>query len=105
MIFIEPYNIEGAVNNDSVDATVLGFALEGKLGETRRVWALPLAEGQLRWEFVGTLRFVVMAAFVFSGLLWVVPLAEEGRDQDRTVVLGDARALCRGEAAYPQRRH
>lgn len=54
-----------------------GFYLERKLSETKRVWALPLAEGQLRWELVGNLRFIVMAAVVFAGLLSVVPFAEE----------------------------
>lgn len=58
-------------------ATGVGFLLESKLGDTRRIWTLPLAEGQLRWELIGTVRFVVMAAFVFAGLLWIVPLAEE----------------------------
>ena len=57
--------------------TGVGFALEARLGRERRIFDLPLAVGQLRWELVGTLRFLVMGAFAFAGLLWVVPLAEE----------------------------
>ncbi|MCS5618925.1 MAG: hypothetical protein NZ808_03630, partial [Myxococcota bacterium] len=30
-----------------------GFALERKFGKTRRVWAIPLADGQLRWGLIG----------------------------------------------------
>lgn len=54
-----------------------GFALENWLGSSRRIFDLPRAEGQLRWELIGNMRFIVMAAFSFAGLLWVVPLAEE----------------------------
>ncbi|MBW2295077.1 MAG: sterol desaturase family protein [Deltaproteobacteria bacterium] len=57
--------------------TGAGFALENWLGSSRRIFDLPRAEGQLRWELVGTLRFVVMAAFSFAVLLSVVPFAEE----------------------------
>jgi lathosterol oxidase len=57
--------------------TGVGFALEARLGAELRIFDLPLADGQLRWELVGTLRFLVMGAFAFAGLLWVVPLAEE----------------------------
>ena len=55
----------------------IGFGLESWLGATRRIWDLPRAEGQLRWEFIGNLRFIVMAAFSFAGLLWFAPFAEE----------------------------
>lgn len=58
-------------------SSAVGFLLEARLGATRRIWSLPLAEGQLRWELLGTLRFVVMAAFVFAGLLSTVSFAEE----------------------------
>ena len=58
-------------------ATAAAFALEARLGSDRRIFDLPLAEGQLRWELVGTLRFLLMGAFAFAGLLWVVPIAEE----------------------------
>ncbi|MFP6656493.1 MAG: sterol desaturase family protein [Myxococcota bacterium] len=54
-----------------------GFGLESRLGSQYRIWALPRAEGQLRWELIGNLRFVVMTAFAFAGLLRVAPLAEE----------------------------
>lgn len=56
----------------------IGFGLEAALGAQRRIWDLPRAEGQLRWELIGNLRFIVMAAFSFAGLLWIVPFAEEG---------------------------
>lgn len=55
----------------------VGFALERRLGSTRRIFALPRADGQLRREFIGTIRFVAMATFAFAGLLWAVPFAEE----------------------------
>ena len=58
-------------------ATGIGFALEAWLGSRRRIFDLPLAEGQLRWELIGTLRFLVMGAFAFAGLLWIVPIARE----------------------------
>ncbi len=58
-------------------ANGIGFALESWLGSKRRIFDLPLAEGQLRWELIGTLRFVLMGAFAFAGLLWVVPFAAE----------------------------
>ena len=32
-------------------STGVGFALEARLGSERRIFDLPLAEGQLRWEF------------------------------------------------------
>jgi len=57
--------------------TGAGFALENWLGSSRRIFDLPRAEGQLRWELAGNLRFVVMAAFSFAVLLSVVPFAEE----------------------------
>lgn len=55
----------------------MGFGLESWLGATRRIWDLPRAKGQLRWEFVGNVRFIVMAAFAFAGLLWLAPFAED----------------------------
>jgi sterol desaturase/sphingolipid hydroxylase (fatty acid hydroxylase superfamily) len=60
-----------------VFATVVGFALERMFGDRRRIFAIPRAEGQLRWELIGNVRFVLMAAFAFAGLLFVVPFAEE----------------------------
>ena len=54
-----------------------GFALERKFGKTRRVWAIPLADGQLRWELIGNVRFLLMGAFAFAALLQAVPFAEE----------------------------
>ncbi len=58
-------------------ATAVGFALEAWLGDDRRVFDLPRAEGQLRWELIGTLRFIVMGAFAFAWLLEVVPTAPD----------------------------
>jgi sterol desaturase/sphingolipid hydroxylase (fatty acid hydroxylase superfamily) len=58
-------------------ASAVGFALEARLGATRRIFDLPRAQGQLRRELVGTLRYVVMAAFAFAALLRIVPFAEE----------------------------
>lgn len=55
----------------------VGFALESWLGSRRKIFALPRAEGQLRWELLANLRFVVMAAFAFAGLLSVARLGEE----------------------------
>lgn len=57
--------------------TAVGFALESRLSSRRRIFDLPRAAGQLRWEFIGNVRFVVMAAFAFALLLSIVPLAEE----------------------------
>lgn len=57
--------------------TGIGFALEALLGNTRRIFDLPRAEGQLRWELRGSLRFWGMASLAYAGLLWGVPLAEE----------------------------
>ncbi len=57
-----------------------GFALEAVLGSSRRIWDLPRQEGQLRWEFRATLRFIVMAGFSFAGLIWVVPVATGDQD-------------------------
>lgn len=59
-------------------STAIGFGLESMLGSSRRIFDLPLAEGQLRWEFVATLRFVLMASIAFAGLLAIVPLTSEG---------------------------
>jgi len=58
-------------------STAVGFALEALLGAERRIFDLPLAEGQLRWELIGTLRFFVMGTIAFAGLLWAVPFAKE----------------------------
>jgi len=58
-------------------ATGVAFALEAALGNTRRIFDVPIADGQHRWELLGTLRFVVMGAFAFAWLLYVVPFAEE----------------------------
>lgn len=61
-------------------STAAGFALEAALGSRRKIFDLPRAEGQLRWELIGNLRFIVMAAFAFAGLLWVVPIATGPED-------------------------
>jgi sterol desaturase/sphingolipid hydroxylase (fatty acid hydroxylase superfamily) len=58
-------------------STGVGFLLEARLGSKRRIFDLPLAEGQLRWELIGTLRFLLMGTFAFAGLIWAVPLADE----------------------------
>lgn len=58
-------------------ATVIGFALEAALGDRRKIFDLPRAEGQLRWELLGTLRFWAMGAFAFAWLLKVARLAPE----------------------------
>jgi lathosterol oxidase len=58
-------------------AVAVGFGLETRLGTKRRIWDLPLADGQLRWELIGNLRFVVMAALAFACLLRMAPFAEE----------------------------
>ncbi len=57
-------------------ATLIGFALEAALGESRRIFDLPRAEGQLRWEFLATVRFVLMSGVAFGALLFAVPIAE-----------------------------
>jgi lathosterol oxidase len=57
--------------------TGIGFILERRLGSRRRIFDIPRADGQLRWELLGNVRFVVMAAFVFAWLLSTVPLADE----------------------------
>lgn len=68
----------GAILGGLITVTTgVGFALEAWLGSERRIFDLPLAEGQLRWELLGTIRFVAMGALAFAGLLWVVPFAEE----------------------------
>jgi len=55
----------------------IGFGLENTLGSKRRIWDLPRTQGQLRWELIGNLRFIALAAFSFAGLLWIAPLAKE----------------------------
>jgi lathosterol oxidase len=61
-------------------AVGFGFALEALLGSTRRIWDLPREEGQLRWELLANLRFVVLAGAAFAGLLWIVPVAQGNED-------------------------
>jgi sterol desaturase/sphingolipid hydroxylase (fatty acid hydroxylase superfamily) len=76
--FLELVALSGAVLGGLVAiATLVAFVLEARLGGTRRIFDVPRAEGQLRWEAIGTLRFVGMGAFAFAGLLWFAPLAEE----------------------------
>ncbi len=76
--YVELVMLGGAVLGGLIFAAIAaGFALEARLGSRRRIFDLPLADGQLRWELIGTLRFLVMGAFAFAGLLWVVPFAEE----------------------------
>jgi len=58
-------------------STAVGFALERGLGDRRRIFDLPIGDGQLRRELIGTIRFVVMAAVVFAALLRALPFAEE----------------------------
>ena len=48
-----------------------GFAAERWLGARRRIFAVPLREGQLFRETVGTARFVALAIPVFAGVLLV----------------------------------
>jgi len=64
-----------------------GFALEAALGSTRRIWDLPREEGQLRWEFLANLRFIVMAGIAFAGLLWTVPVALAAEDTTGRAIL------------------
>ncbi len=46
----------------------LGFAWErSRAGRARRIFALPLAEGQLRRELVANVGFVLLAAAAFAG--------------------------------------
>ena len=59
-------------------ATLIGFLLEAALGASRRIFDLPRARGQLRWELLATVRFVMMAGVSFGALLFVVPVAEAG---------------------------
>ena len=50
--------------------TLLGFAIErSAYGRRRVIFDRPLAEGQLRWELVATIRFCVMSAVVFALVL------------------------------------
>ena len=67
--------------------TAVGFGLEAWLGPKRRIWDIPLADGQLRWELIGNLRFIAMAAVSFAGLLHVVPFAEESATSILTTFL------------------
>ena len=76
--FLELTVVCGTVVGGLIAASAAaGFLLERTLADSKRVWDLPLAEGQYRWEWIGNIRFVIMAAFVFAGLLSVVPFAEE----------------------------
>lgn len=76
--YVELVALCGAVLGGLVAiATLVAFILEARLGDTRRIFDVPRADGQLRWEILGTLRFVGMGAFAFAGLLWYAPLAEE----------------------------
>jgi len=59
-------------------STLIGFAVEAALGDSRRIYDLPLAESQLTWEFGATVRFVLMAGLTFGALLAYVPVAEPG---------------------------
>jgi len=68
-------------------AAGVGFGLEGVLGSTRRIWDLPREEGQLRWELVANLRFIVMAGVAFAGLLWIVPVAQGAEDTTGRAIL------------------
>lgn len=61
-------------------ASLAGFGIERLLGEKRRIYELPLADGQLRWEIVGNVRFVFMAAVSFGWLLYVVPTVPAGQE-------------------------
>jgi len=58
-------------------STAIGFALEAALGDSRKIFDLPRAPGQLRWELLGTLRFWLMGSVAFAWLLRVAPLARE----------------------------
>jgi sterol desaturase/sphingolipid hydroxylase (fatty acid hydroxylase superfamily) len=64
-------------------ATGIAVVLEARLGDRRRIFAVPRDEGQLRRELIGTLRFLVMAAFAFAALLRIVPI---GEDSTRSVI-------------------
>lgn len=68
-------------------ATAVAFLLEARLGASRRIFDVPRAEGQLRWELIGTLRFWVMGAFSFAALLWVVALAEGAEESAQSIAL------------------
>jgi len=46
-----------------------GFAIEGTWGAHRRILALDLAKGQLRWEFWANVRFCVLASLAFAAML------------------------------------
>lgn len=81
-------------------AVVVGFALEAALGSTRRIFDLPRAPGQLRWEFLANLRFIALAAVAFAGLLWVVPIAQGSEDTFARSVLTFAVCWLGFEAYY-----
>ncbi len=67
----------GAVTIVSI---AVGFAMERAFGPTRQIFAVPLAEGQLRWELLSNIKFVFIAAVAFAWLLDTVatlPAADE----------------------------
>ena len=48
----------------------LGFAIErSPFGRRRQIFALPLADRQLRWELHATVRFCIMAGLAFAFIL------------------------------------
>lgn len=49
----------------------VGFAIEARWGSRRRIFALELAKGQLRWEFWANLRFCVLSSLTFAVVLGV----------------------------------
>ena len=77
----------GALGGLIALTAAIGFALENLLGGSRRIFAIPLAEGQLRWELIGNLRFVLLGAIAFAGLLRTVPLSEESLGAAATTFL------------------
>jgi lathosterol oxidase len=46
-----------------------GFSIEGALSARRRIFAVNLAEGQVRWESWANLRFCVLASVTFAAVL------------------------------------
>jgi sterol desaturase/sphingolipid hydroxylase (fatty acid hydroxylase superfamily) len=56
-------------------ALAAGFLLERQIGDRRRIFALERRDGQLRWETIGTVRFVALASIAFAALLKIVPTA------------------------------
>ena len=57
----------GFLGSLTVASSWLGFALErSEYGRRRRIWDVPLASGQYRWEVVANLRFVAIATLAFT---------------------------------------